>query len=223
MTKFGETVEGDERRFGRGRYPRDAVTRGRWVNPLVGVLGALFLGGYLMTGHPTAATAPAAASDELAAPAQVPPRLAFDKEIDSLSHSGVAQDESTYSSMTDLLKAAFAAAVALVWAVFGAWFGMRRARRPNPLDEPADDTRTNAYPRRTAYDSLRPPTCERMYDETRLVPQYLRSAEFPATKQDLLRLAKVHIEEGQALRRLECVPDRRYSSRHDLIAEFRVD
>jgi hypothetical protein len=191
MTKFGETIEKGERRFGRGRYPPDAAGPGRWINPLLGVLGALILGGYLMTGHPLT--------------------------------SAASTDESTFSSMTDLLKAAFGAAVALAWAVFGAWLGMRRARRPNPLDEPADDTRTSSYPRRTAYDSLRPPTCERMYDETRLVPQYLRSAEFPATKHDLVRLARVHIEEGQALRRLECVPDRRYSSLHDLITEFRVD
>jgi hypothetical protein len=62
-----------------------------------------------------------------------------------------------------------------------------------------------------------------MYDETRLVPQYLRSAESPAMKQDLLRLAKVHPDEGLALRRIECVPDRRYSSLHDLITEIRVD
>jgi hypothetical protein len=40
MTKFGETVKEDERRLGRGRDPRDVLTRGRWVNPLVGVLGA---------------------------------------------------------------------------------------------------------------------------------------------------------------------------------------
>ena len=185
MTKFDGTAAEDERRFGRGRYSRDAVAPGRWVNPLLGVLGALVLSGYLMTGH--------------------------------LSTSAASTDESTFSSMPDLLKAAFAAALALAWAVFGAWLGARRARGPNPLQGPA------AYPSRTAYDSLRAPTCERMYDETRLVPQYLRSAEFPAMKQDLLRLAKVHPDEGLALRRIECVPDRRYSSLHDLITEIRVD
>ena len=119
--------------------------------------------------------------------------------------------------MPDLPKAAFAAALALAWAVGGAWFGMRRARGPNPLNEPA------AYPMRIASESQRSPTCERMYDETRLVPQYLRSAEFPATKHDLVRLARVHTDEGLALRRLECIPDRRYSSLHDLITEIHVD
>ena len=62
-----------------------------------------------------------------------------------------------------------------------------------------------------------------MFDETRLVPQYLRGTEFPATRQDLVRLAEVYTDEGCALRRLERVPDRRYNSLHDLIAEFRVD
>ena len=42
-------------------------------------------------------------------------------------------------------------------------------------------------------------------------------------KQDLLRLAEVHPDEGLALRRIERVPDRRYSSLHDLITEIRVD
>ena len=185
MTDFDGTGEGDERRFFRGRYPRDAMAPGRWVNPLIAVLDALVLSGYLMTGHPTT---PAAATDE-----------------------------STFSSTTDLMKAAFGATLALAWAVFGAWLGARRARGPNPLQGPA------AYPSRTAYDSLRAPTCERMYDETRLVPQYLRSAEFPATKQDLLRLAEAHPDEGLALRRLECITDRRYSSLHDLITEICVD
>lgn len=134
-----------------------------------------------------------------------------------------ATDKSTPSWLTDLLKTAFGAALALTWAVFGIWLSMRRARRPNPLDEPAADTPITNHPPRTPDDTRRAPTCERMYDETRLVPQYLRSIEFPALKQDLLRLAREHTDEGQALRRLECIPDRRYSSLHDLITEIRCD
>jgi hypothetical protein len=191
MTKFDETIEEGERRFGRGRYPGDAVARGRWINPLLGVLGVLVLSGYLMNGSPLT--------------------------------SAALTDQSTFSSTTGLLKAAFGAAVALAWAVFGAWLGMRRTRRPNPLDEPADDSRSTAYPPRPVFDSLRAPTCERMYDETRLVPHYLRRAQFPTTKRDLVRLAREHTDEGQALRRLECIPDRRYSTLHDLIREIRVD
>jgi len=96
-----------------------------------------------------------------------------------------ATDESS-SSMTDILRAAVAGALALAWVVGGAWFGMRRARNRKPLDEPADHMRTPG----TAYDSLRAPTCERMYDETRLVPHYLRNAKFPTMKHDLVRLAR---------------------------------
>ena len=225
MTKSDGSVEDDERRFGPGGYPRDAMARGRWVNPLLGVLGALVLSGYLMTGHPftPAATAPSLRSDEQLAPAQVPPQLAFSKETGSRPDSGVAQDEWTSASMTDLLKTALGAALALAWAVGAAWLGMRRARRSNARDEPADYTRTTAYPTHTALNSRRAPTCERMYDETRLVPQYLPRTQFPATKHDLVRLAREHTDEGQALRRLERIPDRRYSSLHDLISEIRVD
>jgi hypothetical protein len=125
--------------------------------------------------------------------------------------------------MSDLLKPAFGAALGLAWAVGGAWLGMRRARAARSLDEPADHIRTTAYPTHATNNSLRAPTCQRMYDETRLVPQYLRSVDFPATKQDLVRLAKEHTDEGSALRRLDCIPDRRYSSLHDLISEIRVD
>ena len=140
MIKIDGTADEDERRSGRGRYSRHGVAPSRWVNPLLGVLGALVLSGYLMTGYP--------------------------------STSAASTDESSFSSLPDLLKAAFAAALALAWAVLGAWIGARRALGPNPLEGPV------AYPSRTAYDRLRAPTCERMYDETRLVPQYLRSAEF---------------------------------------------
>ena len=125
--------------------------------------------------------------------------------------------------MTDLLKTAFGAALALAWAVGGAWLGMRRAHAASPLDEPADDMRITAYPTRNPYNSLRTPTCQRMYDEARLVPHYLRRIEFPATKRDLVCLAREHPDEGRTLHRLECIPDRRYSSLHDLITEIRID
>jgi len=126
--------------------------------------------------------------------------------------------------MTDVLKAAFGcSAFALAWAAGRAWFGTRRGKLTKPIDEPADHTRTTDYLTGTAYSSLRAPTCERMYDETRLVPHYLRSTQFPLMKHDLVRLAREHTDEGQALRRLECIPDRTYSSLHDLITEIRCD
>ena len=85
------------------------------------------------------------------------------------------------------------------------------------------DTASAAFARVSGFTRQRGPTCERMYDETRLVPQFLRTAEFPATRQDLLRLAEVHADEGRTLRRLRQLPDRRYSCLHDLIAELHVD
>src|SRR5262249_3632599 len=181
MIRFDGVAEGDERRFGPNRYPHHVVASGRWVNPVLGVLGALVLG-YLIAGD--------------------------------LSTTVDASDASTFSSMTDLLKAACAAAMALIWAVFSTWLGMRRTHRPNSLSDPANAARTPARRAGTARGSSGVPTCERMYDEPRLVPQYLRSAHFPVTKHDLVRLAAEHTDEGQALRRLECIPDRRYSSLH---------
>jgi hypothetical protein len=56
MTKFDETIEQYERRSGRG-----VLARGGWANPLLGVLGALALGGYWMFGY---AFTPVGASDE---------------------------------------------------------------------------------------------------------------------------------------------------------------
>jgi hypothetical protein len=124
--------------------------------------------------------------------------------------------------MPDVLKAAFGAVLALAWALFGAWLRMRRARRPDLLDKSEDDTPATNH-LRTTYASPRAPTCERMYDETRLAPKYLRSAGFPAMREDLMRPATEHADEGSALCWLERVPDRRYSSLHDLIHELRVD
>jgi hypothetical protein len=218
MTKFDGAVDEDKGQLGRGKNPREPMAPSRWINPILGVLGTLVLSGYLMTSHPStpAATAPAQLSDERLAPAH-------SQETGSLGHSAVAENVATLSSITDLMKTAFGAVLALVWAVCGAWLGMHRARAANSLDEPADHMRITDYPTRTAYNSLRAPTCERMYDETRLVPQYLRSVQFPATKQGLLPLAKEHTDEGSALRRLDCIPDRRYSSLHDLISEIHVD
>jgi hypothetical protein len=161
MTEFDGAIDEDKDPLGRSKNPRDPVAPSRWVNPILGVLGTLVLSGYLMTGHPSTPTATLAAplSDERLAPA-------YSQERGILSRSGVAPDESTFSSMTDLMKTAFGAALALTWAMGGAWLGMRRARAANSLDEPADDTRSTAYPPRTAHNSLRAPTCERMYDET---------------------------------------------------------
>ena len=74
MIRFDGTSGEDERRFGRGRYRRYAVAPPRSVNPLLGVLGAFVLSGYLMIGYPSnPATMVAAPSfGRQPAPEQVP-------------------------------------------------------------------------------------------------------------------------------------------------------
>src|SRR6516162_5975206 len=44
------------------------------------------------------------------------------------------------------------------------------------------------------------------------VPAYLRDVAFPATKQDLLRAARANSDDPMALRRVEQLPDRSYTS-----------
>jgi hypothetical protein len=59
----------------------------------------------------------------------------------------------------------------------------------------------------------------RVYDDNdRAVPAFLRSAAFPTTKQELLRLARLNNDDPMALRRLEQIPDRSYSSLNDLMS-----
>ncbi len=212
MTEFDGAVDKDRGPLARAKNPREPAAPGRWVNPILGVLGTLVLSGYLMTGLPPtpAATAPAPLSDERPAPA-------YSQETGNLTHSGAAQDKSTVSSMTDLLKTAFSAALALAWAVGGAWLGMRRARTSNR------STYLKPIRRRPLMIHCELRLVNACTMRTRLVPQYLRCVEFPATKRDLVRLAREHIDEGRTLRRLECLPDRRYSSLHDLITEIRID
>ena len=86
-------------------------------------------------------------------------------------------------STIDLLKAVFGAVLALAWVIIGAWLGVRRGRALTPVDE-------NAYNGRAT--PGRGPICHRSNGETRLVPQHLWCAEFPAVKQDLPGSAKLH-------------------------------
>jgi hypothetical protein len=227
MTTFDGVDEEIESRFGVGWTFSDILAVGRWVNPLPWGLGALALGGYLLTADLATSVAgpPAPVSGAQIAPSMlVPAQLALGSNTAIVSHSGPARDESVRTSTLDLLKAVFGAVIAFAWAMIGAWLGVRRARSLTPVNEPGyDGSAATDSTARSAFDPPRGPTCQRMYDETRLVPQYLRCAEFPAMKQDLLQLAEVHADEGRALRRLEQLPDRRYSSLHDLVTEIHID
>ena len=109
----------------------------------------------------------------------------------------------------------------LAAAMVGAWIGTRHVRVLHPAhhEEPDHDTHTTTYvTHHTAYDPVHAPTSVHLYDETApLVSHYLQGATFPATKQDLLRLARANHVEPTALRRLEQVADRSYGSLHDLM------
>ena len=110
MTMFDKGIAEVAHRFGpRRRIPDAAALGRRWINPALGVLGALVLTGYLMIGHP--------ATTLLITPALAP----------------VALDESTRSSVLD---AALGTVLAAGWIAAGAWLGIRSARISRPIDNP---------------------------------------------------------------------------------------
>ena len=120
--------------------------------------------------------------------------------------------------------------LSLAAAMGGAWIGTRHARVLTP-HEPEYDTHTTTTVTHHAYEPVAAthytthepvtasPATVRVYDETGgRVPAYLRSVSFPATKQDLLRVARANDDDPMALRRVEQLPDRSYSSLNDLMS-----
>jgi hypothetical protein len=107
----------------------------------------------------------------------------------------------------------------LAAAMVGAWIGTRHVRVLHPAHEPAYDTHTTTYVTHHTYDPVHAPTSVHLYDDETapLVSHYLQGATFPATKQDLLRLARANHVEPTTLHRLEQVADRSYGSLHDLM------
>ncbi len=121
--------------------------------------------------------------------------------------------------------------LSLAGAMVGAWMGTRHARLLTPIHEHEYDSHTTttvthhvhdpvATTRYTTHEPVAvAPTSVRVYDEpATAVPSYLRGVSFPATKQDLLRLARANNDEPGVLRKLELVADRSYSSLHDLMS-----
>jgi hypothetical protein len=117
--------------------------------------------------------------------------------------------------------------LSLAGALVGAWLGTRHARVLTPHEpEYATHTTTTVThhapiveTRHTEYEPVVPVNSPsvRVHDETAArIPGYLRSVSFPATKQDLLRLARANADDTVALRRVEQLPDRSYSSLNDL-------
>ena len=120
--------------------------------------------------------------------------------------------------------------LSLAGALVGAWIGTRHARVLTPHEAEYDTHTTTtvthhiqepaAATRYTAYEPVAAaPSTVRVHDETvDRVPAYLRNVSFPATKQDLLRVARASTDDPAALRRVEQLPDRSYSSLSDLMS-----
>jgi hypothetical protein len=120
--------------------------------------------------------------------------------------------------------------LSLAGALVGAWLGTRHARVLTP-HEPEYDTHTTTTVTHHAYEPAAAihhtvheppavsPTAVRVYEEPAgTVPEYLRGASFPATKQDLLRLARTNNSDPITLRRIEQLADRSYGSLNDLMS-----
>ena len=120
--------------------------------------------------------------------------------------------------------------LSLAGALVGAWFGTRHARVLTPHEPEYDTHTTTTVTHHQAYDAVaatRYPSYEpvaaapaatvRVHDDlASRVPAYLRSVSFPATKQDLLRLARANNADAVMLRRLEGLAERGYTSLSDL-------
>jgi hypothetical protein len=128
-----------ERPVARGWKFPDAVALGQWVNPVLG-LSALVLAGYLTIGHPATTIVTTSASPPVAQVATpVLAQLTPGNETAIISDSSVAHDETTRSSMIDLLNAALGTVAASAWVIGGVWVGIRSARISIPLDDPKGD------------------------------------------------------------------------------------
>ena len=141
------------------------------------------------------------------------------KAAETAAHGAAAGAKALFSGLL----------LSLAGALVGAWLGTRHARVLTP-HEPEYDTHTTTTVTHHAYEPVvttghtvvheplaAGPTTVRVYDEPAgTVPAYLRGASFPATKQDLLRLARANTSEPMTLRRIEQLPDRSYSSLNDL-------
>ena len=113
-------------------------------------------------------------------------------------------------------------------AMLGAWVGTRHARVLHPpvpdhtyapIQEHAYAVPTTSYVT-AAYEPAPTPTSVHVFEDRArpAAPSYVQHVTFPATKQELLRAARASNEEPAALRRLEQIPDRSYSSANDLMS-----
>jgi len=141
------------------------------------------------------------------------------KAAEAAAHGAAAGAKALFSGLL----------LSLAGAMVGAWIGTRHARVLTPIHEPEYDTHTTTTVTHHAYEPVAAtryaayepatasPTTVRVHDESAdRLPAYLRGVSFPATKQELLRVARANSDDATALRRVEQLPDRSYSSLNDL-------
>jgi len=142
------------------------------------------------------------------------------KAAEAAAHGAAAGAKALFSGLL----------LGLAGALVGAWLGTRHARVLTP-HEPEYDTHTTTTVTHHAFEPVAAthhtvheppavsPAAVRVYDEpAATVPEYLRGASFPATKQDLLRLARTNNSDPMTLRRIEQLADRSYGSLNDLMS-----
>jgi hypothetical protein len=136
-------------------------------------------------------------------------------EQDAASTVAQAEQEAAIGRAHGARALASALILGLGAAMLGAWVGTRHARVVTPAPEATADTHTTTYvTHHTAYDPQVAPTRLHFYDD---IPAYLRGISFPATKLDLLRVARANNYEPAGLRKLEQIADRSYGSLHDVM------
>jgi hypothetical protein len=143
------------------------------------------------------------------------------KAAEATAHGAAAGAKALFSGLL----------LGLAGALVGAWMGTRHARVLTPIQEHEYDTHTTTTVTYHAYEPVAPtryttyepmavsPASMRVHDEPAdRTPGYLRGVSFPATKQDLLRVTRANSDDPVALRRVEQLPDRSYSSLNDLMS-----
>ena len=139
------------------------------------------------------------------------------KAAETAAHGAAAGAKALFSGLL----------LSLAGALVGAWLGTRHARVLTPHEPEYDTHTTTTVTHHAAYEpvaaarytSHEPVTDVHVQDATAdRVPAYLRSVSFPATKQELLRVTRASTADTVALRRIEQLPDRSYSSLSDLLS-----
>jgi hypothetical protein len=120
-------------------------------------------------------------------------------------------------------RALFTALVlGLLTALVGAWIGTRHKRVLHPVVEVGRDVHVPAYVAPThagpmVHAMVGPSSISVYEDSGHLVWQYLRDISFPASKQDLLRMARSGNNEPSLLQSIEALPEGSYANANEVL------